>query len=109
MSSSQPRYARIWRGRTKKEKADAYQCYWLATGIDPLIGKGALSVEMLRDDGETEVEFVTISYWDSIEKMAPDGGDPHLTHHLPEDEDYLIEIPERVQILRILESRSRMG
>lgn len=105
MTVAEPAFARIWRGRAVKEKADAYERYWLATGVDPLIKKGAIKVEMLREDRESESEFVTISYWASIEEMAPDGGDPTLTHHLPEDAEYLIEIPHRVQILRILETR----
>jgi hypothetical protein len=105
-TSFQPpaRFARIWRGRTTREKADAYERYWLATGSAPLIERGATSVQMLREDRATETEFTAISWWDSIEAMAP-GGDAYLTHHLPEDTEYLIELPERVQILRLLDSR----
>jgi hypothetical protein len=75
MPKPQPNYARFWRGRTLREKADAYQRYWLEVGSAPLIAKGALSVQMLREDRETETEFTTISWWTSIEAMAP-GGDP---------------------------------
>ena len=56
-----PKFARIWRGRTVKAKADAYERYWLQNGVAPLEAKGALGVEMLREDRETETEFVTIS------------------------------------------------
>jgi hypothetical protein len=35
--------------------------------------------------------------------MAP-GGDPLKAHHLPQDRDFLIELPERVQILTVLDS-----
>lgn len=101
-----PRFVRIWRGRTTRENADAYERYWLAAGSAPLIARGALSVQMLRDDRATDTEFVAISWWDSLEAMAP-GGDPYLTHHLTEDEVYLIELPQRVQILRLLDSRER--
>jgi heme-degrading monooxygenase HmoA len=100
-----PRFARIWRGRTLKENAEAYERYWLDNGIAPLRAKGALSVQMLREDRETETEFVTISTWESVEAMtggAP--GDPRHAHHLPRDPELLIELPERVQILRILEA-----
>jgi heme-degrading monooxygenase HmoA len=96
------RYARIWRGRTSRENADAYQRYWLDTGTAPLIAKGAVSVEMLREDRGAETEFVTISWWRTIEEMAP-GGDPHLVHHLPRDRELLIKLPERVQILTLLD------
>jgi hypothetical protein len=104
MSPPQAKYARIWRGRTEKAKADAYQRYWLAVGTAPLIERGALSVQMLREDREADTEFTTISWWRSIADMAP-GGDPYRAHHLPEDRDYLIELPERVQILTLLEDR----
>ena len=81
-----PKFARIWRGRTVKAKADEYQRYLLQNGIAPLQAKGALDVEMLREDRETETEFVTISYWESVEAMT--GGsnaDPRQAHHLERD------------------------
>lgn len=96
------KFVRIWRGRTKRDVADEYQLYWLAHGIAPLIQKGALSVEMLREDRENDAEFLTISHWDSLERMAPDWSDPHRTHHLPRDPEFLLEVPDRVQILKIL-------
>jgi hypothetical protein len=103
MAGIQAKYARIWRGRTAREKADAYQRYWLDTGTAPLIAKGAVSVQMLREDRDADTEFTTISWWQSIEEMAP-GGDPYRVHHLPRDAEYLIELPERVQILTVLQS-----
>jgi heme-degrading monooxygenase HmoA len=100
------RYVRVWRGRTTREKADAYERYSLANGIAPLQAKGALSVQMLRADRETETEFVTMSTWESMEAMTGGkAGDPSRTHHLERDPEFLIELPDRVQILRILETR----
>lgn len=65
---------------------------------------------MLRDDGEIETEFMTISLWPSIEAMgtAP-GVEPRAVHHLECDPEFLIEVPSRAQILRLLESRSRQA
>ena len=103
---AEPKFARIWRGRTTREKADEYQRYWLDTGVGPLIRRGAISVQMLRDDGETETEFVTISYWATIEAMTGGtGADPRRAHHLDRDEELLLGLPDEVQILTILESR----
>jgi hypothetical protein len=46
---------------------------------------------------------VTISYWPDIAAMSSfTGGDPNKVHHLPRDEEFLIELPVRVQVLRIL-------
>jgi heme-degrading monooxygenase HmoA len=104
--SSRAKFARVWRGRTLKAKADEYQRYLLQNGIAPLEAKGALGVEMLREDRETETEFVTISYWQSVEAMT--GGstaDPRQAHHLDRDPEFLIELPRLVQILTILEVR----
>ena len=45
---------------------------------------------------------MTISYWESIDAMARfTGGDPTRIHHLPRDKEFLIELPERVQVLSI--------
>ena len=52
---------RIWRGRTKRAKADEYAPYLYETGIKPLEEK-ALGVQLFREDRETESEFITISY-----------------------------------------------
>ena len=71
MSRQDAKYARIWRGRTTRDRADAYERYWLESGTAPLIERGAVSVEMLREDRGTETEFVAVSWWRSIEEMAP--------------------------------------
>lgn len=99
------RFARIWRGQTSRDKADEYQAYWLENGVKPLKNRGALNVQMLRDDGAIETEFVTISLWETMEAMTGGrGGDPTLTHHLARDPEFLLELPTRVQVLKILES-----
>src|SRR5215213_8205656 len=71
-----PTIARIWRGRTRPERADEYEAYNYEVGIKPLIEK-ALGVQTFRDDRENETEFMTISYWASVEDMASfTGSDP---------------------------------
>jgi hypothetical protein len=104
----QAKFARVWRGRTTPDKADAYERYWLGHGVDILIEKGALRVEMLRDDYGEFSEFVAVSYWTDLDAMvAEPGTDPRAVHHLPQDPEFLAEVPDRVQIFRILETRSR--
>ena len=100
----QPAIARIWRGRTRCDRADEYETYNYEAGVKPLI-KTALAVQTFREDLENETEFVTISYWESIEAMAEfTASDPLEVHHLERDEEFLIELPKRVQMLRLLES-----
>jgi len=111
MSSSSgdkhPTIARIWWGRTTRDNADAYAPYLYEEGIRPLEEK-ALGVQMFRDDRETESEFVTISYWESVEAMSRfTGGDPNRIHHLDRDAEFLIELPESVQVLDIVASSGR--
>jgi hypothetical protein len=101
-SSPTATIARIWRGRTTRERADAYQPYLYEVGIRPLEEK-AIAVQLLREDRETETEFITISYWESVEAMSRfTGGDPKRIHHLPRDEEFLIELPRGVQVLEIV-------
>lgn len=96
------RIARIWRGRTVPEKAEAYAAYLLEVGVRPLARK-ALGAQMFREDRATETEFVTISYWESVEAMSRFAGpDPRRIHHLERDAEFLVELPESVQVLEIV-------
>jgi heme-degrading monooxygenase HmoA len=104
-----PVIARIWRGRTTADKADEYAQYLYEHGIKPLVEK-ALGVQMLREDRASESEFVTISYWESVEAMSRFAGDdPRRIHHLERDAEFLIELPSSVQILDILANIGRTG
>ncbi len=94
--------ARIWRGRTTAGKADAYAAYLREVGVAPLLDK-ALGAQMFREDREGETEFVTISYWESVEAMSRfAGSDPRKIHHLERDPEFLIELPDSVQVLEIV-------
>jgi heme-degrading monooxygenase HmoA len=107
--ASHPTIARIWRGRTRRDVADEYEAYNYEVGIRPLIEK-AMGVQTLREDRAEETEFITISYWESIEAMSRfTGGDPTRIHHLDRDSEFLIELPSAVQILRILASHGNTG
>ncbi|MFQ8432140.1 hypothetical protein [Amaricoccus sp. W119] len=104
-----PTIARIWRGRTRPEVADAYEAYNYEAGIRPLIEK-AMGVQTFREDRDGEVEFVTVSYWADFKAMASfTGGDPDVIHHLERDPEFLIEPPRSVQILRLRHSHGNVG
>jgi heme-degrading monooxygenase HmoA len=96
-----PTIARIWRGRTPRHRADEYEAYNYEAGIRPLLDK-ALGVQTFRADRDNETEFMTISYWESVEAMSGfTGGDPTRIHHLERDKEFLIELPKEVQIVRL--------
>lgn len=105
----QPSIARIWRGRTTRDRADEYAVYLYEHGIKPLEQK-ALAVQQMREDRATDSEFVTISYWENVEAMSRFAGkDPRRIHHLERDADFLIELPESVQVLQITSSNGVFG
>ena len=98
----EPTIARIWRGRTVRERADEYERYLREVGFPPL-KEHALGVQMFREDRADETEFITISWWESVEAMSRFAGDdPRRIHHLPRDEEFLVELPEQVQVLEII-------
>jgi heme-degrading monooxygenase HmoA len=104
-----PSIARVWRGRVRRDRADEYEAYNYEVGIKPLIEK-ALGVQTLREDRDDDSEFVTISYWESVEAMATfTGGDPTRIHHLPRDAEFLIELPKSVQILKLRHNHGTTG
>ena len=109
MTINRPRIARIWRGRTRRDRADEYEAYNYEEGIKPLLEK-ALGVQSLREDIGQETEFVTISYWESVDAMSRfTGGDPTRIHHLPRDPEFLVALPQHVQILSIRTSQGDTG
>jgi heme-degrading monooxygenase HmoA len=97
--SASPRtvVAREWRGRVAPARADEYYQY-LRQGLTKLRAiPGCLGVEVMRRDETGAVEYVVISYWESrkaIEAYA--GQDIEKPHHLPRDQEFLLELPTRV-------------
>ena len=105
----QPTIARIWRGRTARARADEYEAYNYEAGIKPLLAK-ALGVQTLREDRQDETEFMTISYWESVEAMSEfTGADLGAVHHLERDPEFLLELPKAVQVLRLVTSDGVVG
>jgi heme-degrading monooxygenase HmoA len=85
--------ARIWRGAVRREDADAYVAYIGETGLAGYAAtpgnRGAWMRR--RDDGE-HTEFVTFSFWDSLEAIRGFAGDDVETAvFYPEDDRYLVE------------------
>lgn len=109
MTDQTPRIARIWRGRTLRARADDYQAYLYEHGIK-VLQQRALGVQLFREDRAQESEFVTISYWESVEAMARyAGADPRRIHHLERDAEFLIALPDGVQVLEIVAAHGRIA
>ncbi len=77
---------RLWHGWTKPENADAYERLLRATvlpGIHRVMGyKGAY---LLRRPAGNEVEFVTITLWESMEAVRAFAGPEGRTAVVPPD------------------------
>jgi heme-degrading monooxygenase HmoA len=85
--------ARTWRGWTRREDADAYVAYIEETGMREYRStpgnRGAWI--MRRDDGD-RTEFVTLSFWDSLEAVeAFAGEDVERAVFYPEDDRFLVD------------------
>ena len=85
--------ARIWRGAVRRGEADRYVDYLQATGIPAYRATpGNRGAWILRSDRDELTEFVTLSFWDSIESVrAFAGSDPDRAVFYPEDEHFLVE------------------
>ena len=96
---------RIWSGRTRKERAEEYLGYLYEHGVLPLEKKpGMLGVQLFRRFRGDVAEFTVISYWSSMkamEAMHPGGGDVRRVAHLEKDPEYLLELPEFVELTEL--------
>ena len=78
---------RIWHGYTKKSDADIYENL-LTTEIFPEIEQkqieGYKRVQLLRRELESETEFTTIMWFESIESVIDFVGEDYETVYVPE-------------------------
>lgn len=90
--------ARLWRGWTTLENADAYEDF-LRTKMFPSIHRvpGFLGADLLRRDLDGEVAFVTITRFDSLEAVRAFAG---------EDYEQAVVEPEARSLLSRLDERS---
>lgn len=77
---------RIWHGWTTPENADAYQRI-VSGEVLPQIAAmkvaGYRGAHLMRRELESEVEFVTILWFDSLDSVRAFGGDDYETAHVP--------------------------
>jgi heme-degrading monooxygenase HmoA len=90
--------ARTWRGWTRREDADVYADYIEETGMRAYRETpGNRGAWMLRRDEGDRTEFVTLSFWDSLDAVrAFAGDDVERAVFYPEDDRFLVERETRV-------------
>ena len=83
--------ARLWHGYTKPEDAPTYHEMLLKTilpGIHRIAGyKGSY---VLRKDGPDEVEFITLTFWESLDAIREFAGP---------DYEHSVILPEAARLL----------
>ena len=96
---------RIWRGCTEAERADEYQAYLYPEGVLTLeVKPGCVGVQMFRRIKGEIAEFTVISYWESMDAMQAmhsDGGNVLRVAHLKRDWEFLLELPEFVELTEL--------
>jgi heme-degrading monooxygenase HmoA len=90
---------RIWHGLTLRSKADAYADFLEQRAIpDYRSVPGNLSVAVLRRDESDVTHFMTVTHWESEERIRAFAGDDLLrAKYYPEDQDFLLEFEPLVQ------------
>ena len=105
-----PLIARTWFGRTRKEHADDYLRYNYENGVLEVEKKpGCLGMQQfLRIRGDV-AEFTTVSYWESVEAMEAAHGAGRRPTHLERDAEYLLELPESVEVSELHANDWQLG
>jgi heme-degrading monooxygenase HmoA len=85
--------ARIWRGWTSREDAEAYVRYMREVAAPDSLGTpGNRGFSVLHRPAGDREEFLTISIWESLDVIkAFAGEDIEEAVFYPEDERYLVE------------------
>ncbi len=84
--------ARLWRGETRAEDADAYLAYLQETGLPAYAATpGNRGVHVLRRLQGDRAEFLLVSSWDSLDAIrAFAGPDVETAVYYPEDDAFLL-------------------
>ena len=102
--------ARRWTGRVPAQRADDYLAYLERTGLrDYAATPGHVATTVLRrtSDGITELELTTV--WESTAAIRAFAGDDiERARYYAEDEDFLLDFPERVEHWEVVD-RSPSG
>jgi heme-degrading monooxygenase HmoA len=89
--------ARVWRGYTTPEDADVYESM-LKPELLPGLSRvpGFLGSHLLRRRAGTEVEFITIILWDSIDRVREMAGPDYERAVIPDERKrYLTRFDEK--------------
>lgn len=95
---------RIWHGWTTAEDADAYEAL-LRKEILPGIYRieGYRGAYLMRRDGGDEVEFITVTFFETLDAVTAFAGEDHEVAVVPEEARRLLSrFDQRSQHYRVL-------
>jgi hypothetical protein len=78
--------SRIWHGWTSRENADVYEKLLrteIFVGVERRAIGGYHGIHLLRRDGDTEVEFVTIMWFESLSAVRAFAGEDYEAAVVP--------------------------
>ena len=78
---------RVWHGWTTPDNADKYQQVLInkvIPGIEKKKIPGYRSIEVLRQDNDAEVEFITIMTFDSLQNVIDFQGEDYAKCYVPD-------------------------
>ncbi len=93
--------SRIWHGWTNRENSDAYEELLkseIFTGIGARQIEGYRGIDLLRRDAGSEVEFITIMWFDSLDGVRTFAG---------EDYEAAVVPPKARELLSHFDARSQ--
>lgn len=101
--------ARIWRGWTAPQNADAYEQIVrgeVIPGIEARRIPGFTHIDLMRKEGADEVEFVTIMWFQSLDDISAFvGADAEIAHVPAPARAVLSRFDERVAHYEVLDRR----
>jgi heme-degrading monooxygenase HmoA len=104
---------RLWRGWTTKENAAAYERVvrsQVIPGIEARHIPGFLAIDLVRRDRDTDVEFMTLMWFDSLDSVKAFMGDDYAVAHVPEAaRAVLSDYDKRSAHYEVLDRREQPG
>ena len=90
------RVARVWRGWTTVDNADAYEAVAREEVFPAIIDRGIpglLGARLMRSDDvvDEEIEFTTIIWFDSLDSVKSFMGEEYRKAHLPESAEAVLK------------------
>ncbi len=100
---------RIWHGRVLKDKTEAYRDFLVRRAVpDYESVEGNLGVEILMRENGDAVDFLILSYWESVDAIKRFAGEDYEKEkYYDEDKDFLLEFEPNVQHYYIVWSSRR--